>query len=135
MSANVWTKGVHHVGLTVPDIQETRNFFVDILGFQQVGERPAYPAVFVSDGTVMLTLWQAIEPDSAKAFDRKNQVGLHHLALRVADQEALRALHDRLNNTEDVDIEFAPEALGNIANHMMCTIPGGIRMEFIAPHA
>ena len=44
------TRGAHHIGLTVPDIQAARDFFVDGLGFQQVGERPEYPAVFVSVG-------------------------------------------------------------------------------------
>ncbi len=44
------TLGAHHIGLTVPDVERTRNFFVDVLGFSQVGERPHYPAIFVSDG-------------------------------------------------------------------------------------
>ncbi|WP_428264847.1 VOC family protein [Haliangium sp.] len=135
-SATVWTQGVHHVGLTVPDIHETRRFFMDVLGFEQVGEKPAYPAVFVSDGTVMLTLWQAVEPGSARPFDRKNAVGLHHVALRVADGVALDALYERLRVAAGVVIEFAPEALGDAgARHMMCAVPGGIRVEFIAPVA
>jgi len=129
-----WTQGVHHVGLTVPDIQQTRRFFVDVLGFEQVAERPTYPAVFVSDGTTMITLWQAAEPASARPFDRKNTVGLHHLALCVADSDALDRLHTRLADAEDVELEFAPEAIGTAgARHMMCAIPGGVRVEFIAP--
>jgi len=58
---------------------------------------------------------------------------LHHLALRVEGHDALDALHGTLAETEGVDIEFAPEALGALPmKHMMCTIPGGIRMEFIS---
>ena len=134
MSSNPLTQGAHHIGLTVPDLARTRTFFIDTLGFSQVGEVPDYPAVFMTDGTTMITLWQANDPETAVAFDRKNVIGLHHFALKVADGEALAALHGRLAETADVEIEFAPESLGGGATqHMMCFIPGGIRMEFIAP--
>ena len=32
------TRGAHHVGLTVPDLDSTRGFFIETLGFEQVGE-------------------------------------------------------------------------------------------------
>ncbi len=32
------TQGVHHVGFTVPNIEETNVFFVETLGFNQIGE-------------------------------------------------------------------------------------------------
>jgi catechol 2,3-dioxygenase-like lactoylglutathione lyase family enzyme len=128
------TQGAHHIGLTVPDLAGTRAFFVDTLGFDQVGKVPDYPAVFLTDGTTMITLWQAADPAIAVPFDRKNNIGLHHLALKVEDAGALDDLYHRLDATNGVDIEFAPESLGGgSAKHMMCFIPGGIRMEFIAP--
>lgn len=128
------TQGLHHLGLTVPDIAETAEFFVGQLNFNVVGERPDYPAIFVSDGTTMLTLWQAADPATAVAFDRHRNVGLHHFALKVANQEALAKLHKRLAALKNIDIEFAPEALGKLpAVHMMCRIPGGLRVEFFAP--
>ena len=91
MSSNPLTQGAHHIGLTVPDLARTRTFFIDTLGFSQVGEVPDYPAVFMTDGTTMITLWQANDPETAVAFDRKNVIGLHHFALKVADGEALAA--------------------------------------------
>lgn len=128
------TMGVHHVGLTVPDIHATRTFFEQALGFRTVAERPAYPAVFVSDGTVMLTLWQAEDPEACTAFDRKRNVGLHHLALRVADHPTLEALGDALAARDDVQVEFPPEALGDTqTRHMMLAVPGGVRLELVAP--
>jgi hypothetical protein len=66
-------------------------------------------------------------------FDRKNNIGLHHFALKVANLDALHDLHQTLQNTPDVVIEFAPEPLGGgTTHHIMCYIPGGIRVEFIA---
>lgn len=128
------TKGAHHVGLTVPDVTAARDFFVDVFGFKQVGEVADYPALFVSDGTLLVTLWQAAEPANATPFDRKNNIGLHHFALVVDGVDTLRSLHQTLTNTAGVEIEFAPEPLGKgPTHHMMFYIPGGIRMELIAP--
>ncbi|MCB1743324.1 MAG: VOC family protein, partial [Gammaproteobacteria bacterium] len=70
------------------------------------------------------------EPGAA-AFDRRTQVGLHHLALRVDDLDSIAA---RLAKAPGVDVEFAPEPLGGgETRHMMCAIPGGVRVEFIQP--
>lgn len=134
MSEPPLTLGLHHFGLTVPDLAASRDFFIGTLGFRQIGEKPDYPAVFVSDGTTTVTLWQASDPATAVPFDRKANIGLHHFALRVDGAAALDAAYARLNKTPGVDIEFAPEPLGGgPTRHMMCFIPGGIRMELIAP--
>ncbi len=131
--SNAITSGAHHIGLTVPDLGRTRAFFAETLGFDQIGEVPDYPAVFLSDGETMITLWQAENPDIAIPFDRKNVIGLHHFAMKVRDAEALDEVHSKLNAIEDCEIEFPPEPLGGgETRHMMCYIPGGIRMEFIA---
>lgn len=136
MSNAAITRGAHHIGLTVPDVEKTRQFFVSTLGFDQVGEVPDYPAVFLTDGTTMITLWGAADPATAVSFDRKNVIGLHHFALTVEDADTLQSLHDVLQSTDDVEIEFAPESLGGgPTQHMICAIPGGIRVEFIAPSA
>lgn len=127
------TQGAHHIGLTVPNLEQTQAFFVDTLGYEKLGEVPEYPAVFLSDGTTMLTLWQASDPDNAIAFDRRNVIGLHHFAMKVANDEALSTVHEKLREHPDVQIEFAPETLGGgPARHLMCYIPGGIRVEFIS---
>ncbi len=136
MSDTAITQGAHHIGLTVPDLAESRAYFLDTLGFSQVGEVPDYPAVFLTDGATMITLWQAADPATAVSFDRKNVIGLHHFALKVEDADVLASLHHKLSTADGVEIEFAPESLGGGATQpMMCTIPGGIRMEFIAPAA
>jgi catechol 2,3-dioxygenase-like lactoylglutathione lyase family enzyme len=130
-----WTAGAHHVGLTVPDLSAAVEFFRDGLGFEAVGEVPDYPAAFLSDGAVMITLWQAENGDGAVPFDRRRNLGLHHLAITV-QPGALDDLHKRLDARGDVIVEFAPESLGGGATrHMMTRIPGGIRVEFIAPAA
>jgi len=132
-SNSTLTRGVHHAGFTVPDLAATRAFFVDGLGFEVVGEKPDYPAVFLSDGGTMITLWQAEDRENAIAFDRRANIGLHHVAFAASDLEVVLA---RLNDWPGVEIEFEPESLGGgPTRHLMCAIPGGIRVEFIAPSA
>ena len=123
------TRGAHHVGLTVRDVAKARDFFVDALGWREVGGKPEYPAIFVSDGSLMVTLWQSAD---ARDFDRRAGVGLHHLALRVPTSEGLDALHAALRARDDVTVEFAPEPLGTSeARHMMLAGPSGVRLELI----
>ncbi len=123
------TRGVHHVGLAVSRLEESAAFFTGLLGWRVLRRDPDSPAIFVGDGRVMLTLWQA--EAGARAFDRRRHVGLHHLALAVDSAAALEALHARLA-AAGVPIEFPPEPLrGGPARHMMCYEPSGIRVEFI----
>ena len=124
------TRGVHHVGLTVSDVDRAAAFFVEELGFHIAGGRLSYPSVFVSDGTNLLTLWQAT-PDP-RPFDRKGAIGLHHLALRLAEESDLDRLNERLDTHPDCEVEFCPEPLGTTgARHMMFRGPSGIRLELI----
>lgn len=128
------TQGIDHVGLAVMDLKETRAFFVETLGFEPVGERPEYPAAFVSDGTVMITLWQTEE--DPYPFDRLANIGLHHLALRVGSRAELEALFQTLEKAPGVNIECPPIPLeSGTGAHMMCIEPGGIRIEFITREA
>lgn len=127
----VLTLGVNHVGLTVTDLDKSTAFFTDTLGWQLAGGFPEYPSKFVTDGKLFLTLWQATDPDNAIPFDRKNNVGLHHLALTVTSFEALDTLYELFLETDGVVIEFAPELNGaGPTKHMMIREPSGNRIEF-----
>lgn len=123
------TQGTHHVGLTVSRLEESVAFFTQLLGWKEVFRKPDYPAVFVSDGSIMLTLWE-VKTDQPVEFDRRANVGLHHLALRVDDEKTLQQIHDRVA-ASGLSIEFPPEFVGDgPSRHMMCYEPSGIRVEF-----
>ncbi len=126
------TQGVEHVGLTVRNVEESAAFFIDVLGFKKIGEKPDYPAVFVTDGTTKITLWQAKDASSATPFDRNNNIGLHHLAFKLESFEALDATYEKIKVVKGVTIEFAPELMGQgPSRHMMFYEPGGTRIELI----
>jgi len=130
-SSLIATQGIHHLGLTVSRLVESAAFFTKTLGWQEVRRVPEYPAIFVSDGTLMVTLWQASEAVSSHSFDHQHNVGLHHVAFRVESRAALESVFIRVK-ASGARIEFAPEPLheGPVI-HMMCYEPSGIRVEFI----
>lgn len=128
------TKGVNHIGFTVSNLDATASLFINTLGWREVGGDPTYPARFVTDGAVFVTLWQATDPAKAIAFNRKTNVGLHHFAMTVSDLETLDELHAELAINPNVEIEFAPQPNGNGPTvHMMVRGPSGLRLEFAVP--
>ncbi len=129
----LFTQGVYHVGLTVSEVFKIAIFTV-IRGMNEVSQRPGYPVIFVSDGVVMIALWQAKEPATATAFNRQINIGLQHVALTIADAEQRDVLCARSKKTIGVEIEFTPESLGsNPFHHIVRRIPGGVRVESIMP--
>ena len=126
------TDGVDHVGLTVADVRQSAAFFTECLGWRAIGGKPDYPAIFVSDGRTRLTLWQVSDPTAFTPFERRNNIGLHHLALKVTTLQKLHAIHARVAAREGVEVEFAPEPSGGGPRiHCMIREPGGCRVEFV----
>ncbi len=126
------TAGINHLGLAVKDLDRSVAFFTDTLGWRTAGGDPDYPAVFVTDGNAFVTLWQVTDPKNAVEFNRKNNVGLHHLAFTVKSLKALHELHQKFLAVDGVHIEFAPEFMGQgPTTHMMIREPSGNRLEFV----
>ena len=67
------TKGSHHIGLTVSNLEESAGFFTTLLGWKEVRRDEEYPAIFVSDGSIMLTLW-ATKEEPVKNWGRNTVV-------------------------------------------------------------
>jgi catechol 2,3-dioxygenase-like lactoylglutathione lyase family enzyme len=125
------TLGIDHVGLTVASLSQTKAFFLDCLGWSLRGERPEYPAAFVTDGKCVVTLWQ-VKADEPAAFDRGSNIGLHHLALKVANLAALHSVFAQVAAWPGVNVQFGPELSGKGPRmHCMIFEPGGIRIEFV----
>ena len=127
---SILTKGIDHLGLTVPDLDQTVSFFVNCLGWQEVGGKPDYPSKFISDGSSVLTIWQA-QTSNPIRFDRKTNLGLHHFALKVATEDDLNTLFEKVKNWPGIKVECSPEYSGNGPKvHFFVNEPGGLRVEF-----
>ncbi|NRD79150.1 VOC family protein [Bacillus sp. BRMEA1] len=119
------TKGVNHVGLSVTNLKETKDFFVDILEFQVLKYIEGDYA-FVTDGNTMITLWQTAE----ETADVKT-AGLHHLAFQVESVDLLRKIEERMKQKK-IRLQFDGIGVrgqegGFIA--LFCYEPSGIRIE------
>ncbi len=123
------TQGIDHIGLSVRDLNASREFFEKALGWTQFGGNPDYPSAYMTDGVSRLTLWQC-KGDDINGFDRHANVGLHHLALKVPTAQALRNVFAATRDWPGVEVEFAPEYAGKgPREHFMIYEPGGNRIE------
>lgn len=125
------TVGISHVGLAVANLDASFQFF-EALGYKKVGGVDSYPSYFIHDGTALLTLWQTDKDPTP--FDRRKNVGLHHLALKVSSLEALQQAFDAVSKIEGVRITgegaFAPQKLeGTPLTHAIVFEPSGNRIE------
>jgi len=128
-----WVGGIDHLGLTVSDLDSSKVFFTDVLGFKVQGNDPTYPGYFLSNKKITITLWRVKNDKKRVEFNRAKNVGLHHLALSVESIEKLSELYKHLKMQNNITIEFAPENLGKgPTQHMMIREPSGNRIEFIA---
>ena len=126
------TVGINHLGLAVKDLQLSKRFFTELLGWEESGFDESYPRVAVSDGVVRITLWQIDHALVVEEFHRRKNIGLHHLALEVESESKLIEIHKKVSAYPGAEVEFCPELLGpGPRRHMMCNEPGGIRIEFI----
>jgi lactoylglutathione lyase len=130
-TANKLTQGFSHVGLSVNDLEASLQFFA-ALGFNKVGGVETYPSYFLSDGSSLLTIWQTDE--GATAFDRRKNVGLHHLAIKVASLEALEQAYQAVSQVKGIRTDgegaFGPQPLsGTPLTHAMVYEPSGNRIE------
>ncbi len=128
------TLGLNHLGLAVRDLDETTGFLVGALGWEEIARDDSYPRNSVTDGSLRLTLWQVDQTKDIVPFDRKTNVGLHHLVLQVASDSDLERLSKTVKDWPGVVIEFMPEPVGDgPRKHMMFAEPGGLRLELIWP--
>jgi catechol 2,3-dioxygenase-like lactoylglutathione lyase family enzyme len=107
------TAGINHLGLSVQDLDKTVEFFVKMLGWEESGRDNSYPRTAVTDGKLKLTLWQVDHSLDIQAFNRRRNIGLHHIALEVESEQKLNVLCAKLTDEPDVEIEFAPELVGS----------------------
>jgi glyoxylase I family protein len=120
-------RGIHHLGLTVRDVDASAVWYRDVLGFRCVDEYEAPDGarrkVFRRHDRlhVRLGLTQH-RAGSRDPFD-ETRVGLDHLAFCVADRQELEAWARRLS---DAGVIHSPIAAAN-------SIPGAVVLVFRDP--
>ena len=89
--------GIGHVLLRVADEEASKRFYRDVLGFRVAEQDPEHGGVFLTlgDGFHTLDITQHPSPQDAVRPER-GQLGLVHIAFKVASYAALREAYTHL---------------------------------------
>lgn len=89
-------RGLNHIILTISDVERSRRFYRDLLGFNvyNVSDDPGAGFLFETDG-ITLFFFPSREPLPGDRFS-EFRIGLDHLAFTAFSLPALDALAERL---------------------------------------
>lgn len=133
MASRINVGGVHHLRLTVTDVERARTFYTEVLGFDVAMELS--PGVLLTNGQLILGLGPAPDPNSPNAGARfdESHVGLDHLSFSVNSrddlEEAIRILDE--NNVEHGEIKDLDLRIYILAFRD----PDNIQLELTAPYS
>jgi len=124
--------GAHHLALTVPDVQRSAAWYMDLLGLVQVlegGDESVTFKVLAHPACGWVMGLRQYRDGSGDAFD-EFRTGLDHLAFGVADRSELEAWETELARRS---ITYSPIAESPIGTVLVFRDPDGIQLEFWLP--
>jgi len=130
VSSDVSMKGFEGAVLSVREIPETERFFIDALGFRKVGVDGDYHRYVVGKGGPAKTVDLLLEPQRPAGSWTFGAGTGHHLAMEVADDDALAAqkgIYEELGYTDCSEIKDRM-----YFHSIYCRCPGGILVECAA---
>jgi catechol 2,3-dioxygenase len=100
---------IGHVLLRVLDEEASKRFYRDVLGFRVAEQDPEHGGVFMTLGDGFHTIDIAQHPAPAEAAKpQRGQLGLVHIAFKVASYQGLRDAYQHLQ-ANGVDIQRATD--------------------------
>ncbi len=122
-------KGLAHVSLFVSDIERSKKFYCDTIGFECIFERSQQSPkgevkiAFLKLGALM------IEMIAVPGLDFPADGKFQHLAIRVEDIEDAEKKLDELGIAHD-ELVYSPETFANGSKWVNFTGPDGEHLEF-----
>lgn len=91
MAGAVAIGGIHHVTLTVSDLQRSREFYTGILGFQVAAELSPARILIANGSLVMALTLPSDQSQPVPENDRfsENRIGLDHVSFSVSSRDEL----------------------------------------------
>ncbi|MBQ3274523.1 MAG: VOC family protein [Christensenellaceae bacterium] len=118
--------GAAHVGLFIKDIEVSKKYYHDILGFEPIWEYDldGVKVCFMQIGDLVIELVQDLE------FDDCGLGIVNHMAMKVENIEAVKAdLAAKGVEFEEKDITFEPRCFPNGSKWILFRGPDGERLE------
>ena len=140
---DITTTGLHHLRLTVTDLQRSRAFYTEVLGFEVAAESPGDPSdpavradpaqlyggvVFATNG-ILFGLRPVASGDDAFVSER---VGLDHVSFAVASRADLDDAATKLEARGIEHGEIMELAAFGLAI-LSFSDPDGVHLELTAP--
>jgi lactoylglutathione lyase len=136
-----------HLGICVSDLERSRRFYCEGLGFEEVGahrvseefaslmEVPRVAvdsAMLARDGVTVELLGFRSPGHTGEPVRRPmNQLGLTHLSFRVDDVDAVAAAVERAGGALIATTRTTLEVQGATLDFVYCTDPDGTRIELM----
>lgn len=120
-------KRLGHILLRVADLERSKAFYRDVLGFEVVEEDPNHGGVFMTLGEYghTIDLMPVVQPATAYP-SAPNRVGLQHIAFQVDSPEALK---DAYFTLQDLGVEIT-RAMDHVSQQSVYfTDPDGNGLE------
>ncbi|MFC7062085.1 VOC family protein [Halobacillus seohaensis] len=119
-------EGIHHVSLLVTDIEKSKKFYGEILGFQESEDRPNFdfPGAWYQVGSTQIHL---IVHSDGKALRGTYEIDSRdgHYAIRVKDVEKL------IKRLREYEVEFLDKPASKTGWHQVfVSDPDGNLIEF-----
>lgn len=131
---SITTSVVHHVTLTVTDVERSTGFYTGLLGFQLA--MMFGPRAILSNGQLVLALTPPPDPAQAPTNDQfnENRVGLDHISLAVEDRTVLETAA-ALFDAQGVSHGEIKDLGSDLAIYVLAfRDPDNIQLELTAPY-
>ena len=134
MKTGIGTGSVHHLSLTVSDVERACQFYTTLLGFQIALDWG--PRVLLSNGSMILAVGPAPSPEQVIPDDRfnENRVGLDHVSFGVGSRKELEQAV-RLFDQHDVPHGEIKDLGADLGLYVLALRdPDNIQLELTAPY-
>jgi catechol 2,3-dioxygenase len=116
-----------HIVLYVRDLDRSRRFYRDVLGWKELGAPPGMPAAAFSSGRTHHELLLIEVGPTAAAPPRGVHTGLYHFGLKVGTTDAeLKAMLDKL---KDARVEIVGATDHGVTHSLYIKDPDGNEIE------
>ena len=136
MAGKITLGGMHHVALTVTDLERSLRFYTELLGFQEL-VRLSPQRILVVNGPVVLAITLPLDSSLAVEEDafNENRVGLDHISFNVA---SLAEMEEAMTHFDSFDISHGQiKDLGPGMGIYVLAFrdPDNIQLELTAPYS